>query len=147
MNAKQKRYIQWLAQTPKERDPPTEAALAEILNRRLGTLRRWQKLPGFQQALDDAIRRRLYNRKAAIYHIIGEKAEAGDVRTIKLALELMGDYPTPKGSAGGRLVDSLSIEEYMDVFRQMKTWKQEEVERLECEEQVKSDGDSKEEKQ
>jgi hypothetical protein len=127
-NPKQTRYIQWLAQPNGKRSPASEAELALELNRRLATLQRWRTLPGFQDAVTQAINDHLHQRLPAIYESIGQQAEGGDFRFVKLALELMAYYPVPKNSdikETERSKPTISIEEYKEIVQKINKWKKE----------------------
>lgn len=127
-NQKQTRYIEWLSQPHEKRSPANETELAHELNRRPATLQRWRTLPGFQEAVFQAIKAHLNLRLPAIYESIGQQAEGGDFRFIKLALELMGHHPIPKWNIDKepeRYKPTITIEEYKDVFRKMDNWKKE----------------------
>lgn len=120
----QRRYIEWLASPAHLRSPPTEEELALELDRRPATLTRWRSLPGFQGAVDDAIHHRLLVRKANIFEVIGEIAEKGDIRHIKMALELVGAYPPPKPEAPGREpLQSYTAEEYAKAIEDVAAWR------------------------
>jgi len=127
-NPKQNRYIHWLAQPTANRIPPTEAEIALELKRRPTTLQRWRTLPGFQEAVLQAIKEHLHQRLPDIYESIGQQAEGGDFRFIKLSLELMGYHPIPKNSdqkEPERYKPEITIEEYKDVFKKMEKWNKE----------------------
>lgn len=87
-SVKQQRFIHWLALPEKHRIPRTQAELAREINLRPETLSRWKKLPGFYLAVGEVALRRLEQRTPAVLDVIGERAEAGDYRFVKLLLEL-----------------------------------------------------------
>jgi hypothetical protein len=120
----QKRYIKWLATPERLRDPPTEDELAEELDRRPATLTRWRSIPGFQGAVDQAIRSRLLSRKAEIFEVVRVKAEEGDFRYLKMALELIGVYPLPKPGAHERQpLKPYTAEEYAQAIEDVAQWR------------------------
>ncbi|MCJ7818537.1 MAG: hypothetical protein MUP25_01810 [Syntrophales bacterium] len=87
-SANQKRFIAWLVTPKGERSPAARDELAQVLKLRPETLARWEQLPGFGQAVYAEAERRLEERIPDILEVIGERAEAGDYRFIKLALEV-----------------------------------------------------------
>jgi hypothetical protein len=111
------------------RVPVTMDELAQELDRRPETLTRWQRSPGFEQAVDDAIRQRLDQRKADTYEVIGEKAEAGDFRFVKLMLELWGHYPARKISAERQAErkksEPFGVEKYREALDKIAVWEKE----------------------
>lgn len=95
--AEQFQYIQWLSVTKIEKAesdeiPSTQAQLAKTLGVNRRTLQRWKKLPGFQDAVYDEVRRHLDWRLPDILKALGDKATTGDVPAIKLCLEVTGRY-------------------------------------------------------
>jgi hypothetical protein len=125
-NKVQIRCIEWLATPERLRDPATEDELAEELNRRPATLTRWRSLPGFQDAVDKAIRSRFLERKAEIFEVVRVKAEEGDFRYLKMALELIGVYPLPKPGAPERQpLKPYTAEEYAEAIEGVAQWRKE----------------------
>jgi len=95
--AEQFQYIQWLSVTKIERTesatiPKTVTALAKALGVDRKTLQRWKKLPGFQDAVYDEVRRHLDWRLPDILKALGDKAMTGDVPAIALSLKVAGRY-------------------------------------------------------
>jgi hypothetical protein len=97
---KQRRFIQWLVLPERKRTPKTQAELACELNLRPETLSRWKNLPGFYIAVGEAAFRRLEQRMPAVLDVIGEKAEAGDYRFVKLLFELNEKFKQRFGEDG-----------------------------------------------
>jgi hypothetical protein len=122
-NKAQRRYIDWLSSPTSLRDPQNEVELVQELGCRPATLTRWRSIPGFQGAVDEAIQRRLLDRKANIFEVVGSIAEKGDIRHIKMALELMGVYPPPKPTPPGRdPLPPYTAEEYTKAIEDVAAW-------------------------
>ncbi len=128
MNTKQRKYIQWLLTPLDERQPQTEEELASMLKCRLSTLRRWFNQPEFQQALDQEIHHRMDLQKGLAYHVLVQKALEGDFRSIKILMEIIGQYPvSPKTAQSSQPgVQPFTIEEYKEALKNVKEWEQQE---------------------
>jgi hypothetical protein len=127
---KQQCLIQWLAKPVVDRDPKNLDELAIKLNRRPATLERWQRLPGFDLAVDQAIRHLLLDRIPEFYKVIADKAVSGDFRFLKLALELAGHYPPRRVVPPPDVVKPFTIDEYRDALAQVAAWEKERFENL-----------------
>lgn len=106
---KQARYIEWLAETKYDRSPVTRELLAKELGVTSRTLRRWQKLEGFGQAVHDRTRELLKEDFPEILGALRREAAKGNFQHIKLALEMLGEYvPVERhevaGTDGGDVV-------------------------------------------
>ena len=119
----QRQYIEWLALPYHLRVPPTLEEVAAVLNRKPVTLKRWSTQPGFQKEVDLAIGRRLLQRRANVYETIGEKAEAGDFRFVKILLEIIRHYPIPKDDASQKQpLPHYTIEDYHASTKRLRAW-------------------------
>lgn len=66
-------------------------AVADSVGIGRDTLYNWRKLPEFQEALTQRIREAFRDRLPRIYNALGDKAEAGDVKAIEMALKVSGE--------------------------------------------------------
>lgn len=111
---KQQRYIEWCATPSSEREPSTQAEMADVLGVSRMTVWRWQKKPGFWVEVDNQIKAWVGKRTPDILGahvtkaIAGGKYEDGDVPAAKLVLGYAGKYEEKRGGDTNILV-------YMDV--------------------------------
>jgi hypothetical protein len=91
-NRLQQEYIRWLATSKYDRIPSTQEKFAETINRNRKTLQRWQKLPGWWDAVIAESRYRLRTNIPEVYESVAREAEKGSYQHAKLALELTGEY-------------------------------------------------------
>jgi len=89
---KQRRYIEWLAETKYDRSPVNRELLAKELGVTSRTLRRWQKLEGFGEAVKERTRELLKADFPEILGALRREASQGSFQHIKLALEMLGEY-------------------------------------------------------
>jgi hypothetical protein len=115
---KQRRFIQWLVLPEQHRSPKTQVELADELNLRPETLSRWKKLPGFYIAVGEAAFHRLEQRMPAVLDVIGEKAEAGEFRFVKLLLELNEKFKQRFGEDGIHFTE----EEFSKAAIEVNSW-------------------------
>ena len=91
-NRLQQEYIQWLATSKYDRIPSTQVEFGKIVGRTDKTLQRWQKLPGWWDAVIAESRYRLRTNIPEVYESVAREAEKGSYQHAKLALELVGEY-------------------------------------------------------
>ena len=89
-NARQEKFIGWMALPKSQRTPPTHEELADALGLTSRTLRNWKKLPGFWPAVWELAEWHLSDWLPDIFDALGRKAAGGDVGAIRLALEAIG---------------------------------------------------------
>lgn len=85
-------FVNWLATPKKQRDPKTQALLAEQVGVNACTLSRWAKQPDIMSAVMDAVRGLSHKALPEIYGILISEALTGSFQHIKLALELTGEF-------------------------------------------------------
>ncbi len=91
-NRLQQEYIRWLATSRYDRIPSTQVEFGKIVGRSDKTLQRWQKLPGWWDAVIAESRYRLRTNIPEVYESVSREAEQGSFQHAKLALELAGEY-------------------------------------------------------
>jgi len=118
---RQQRFIHWLLLPEGKRNPKTREELARALKVRQETLTRWEKLPGWNQALEDAAIQRLNQRTAKVMEVIGEKAEAGEFNFAKLLFELNEKFKQRYGEAA----ILFTSEEFTQALEDVEIWESE----------------------
>jgi hypothetical protein len=86
----QKRHIEWLALPKSQRQPPTKTEWADILGRTRRTLQRWERLPGFQDAVWARAQARLSDSLPDIMEALIGKASGGNTAAARLLFESAG---------------------------------------------------------
>ncbi len=98
----QRQYLEWVA-TPKiMRSPKTLELFAKSIGVDRTTLWRWSKMDGFSEQVIQSGRQYLRSEMGEIYSALVKRAVEGDVKAIKLALEVVGEY-TPKQEIKGSI--------------------------------------------
>ena len=90
-NTLQQRYIEWLATPRLQRSPSKQPGIAAELGKSTRTLQRWQKLPGFWDAVIALSRQMLRERLPDVYGAIAREAEKGSHQHARLALEVTNE--------------------------------------------------------
>ena len=94
---RQRQHQLWLATPKPERTPATKEEWAETLGVTDRTLRRWERLPGFYDAVFQLAGIHLDARLPEVLGRLADLAVEGDLDAIRLALELRGRYtPTQR---------------------------------------------------
>jgi hypothetical protein len=119
--SKQWRFIQWQVLQEQDRNPSTQAELAQELNLRRQTLNRWKQMPGFWNAVEEEAICRLVQRTSHVLEMIGKKAESGDYRFAKLLLEINEKNKHRQTEE----IIPFTIEEIKKVDLELKAWEDE----------------------
>lgn len=118
---KQRKFIEWVATPKSDRDPPTYEEFATQLGITSRTLRNWRNLPGFWEEVWHLAEMHLGDRLAGIYKALADKAEAGNVSAIRLALEATGKI-NPQTNIQQVNVAPFTIEELNAARKASQTW-------------------------
>jgi hypothetical protein len=91
-SSRQRKFIDWLANTKYDRKPATQELLAKEIGVAARTLVRWKKKPELQEAVHQRTRELLGDDLPEILGALRREAAKGSFQHIKLALEMLGEY-------------------------------------------------------
>jgi hypothetical protein len=118
-NDEQRFFQAWLALPEDEREPKTQAELAERIGVHAITLTRWKALPGFYKAAHDAAYLRLRESLPAVFRNIARRAADGDRREwVDLYLSLMGGAQAVAGANATMTINQMTEDEAMTLLEQ-----------------------------
>jgi hypothetical protein len=90
--ARQRVFIEWLAQSSEERIPLTQGALAKQIGVHESTLSDWKRLPGFEDAVKELIMVRFGDVLHDVAYSFKAEAKKGSFNHQKMYFEMMGLY-------------------------------------------------------
>jgi hypothetical protein len=96
----QREFQEWLALPKYDRFPPTQQLFAATIGMDNGTLSRWKKLDGWQEAVNEIAQSHLRVAVPEVMGALRREAEKGSFQHIKLFLEMMGMHVDKQESTG-----------------------------------------------
>lgn len=96
----QREFQEWLALPKYDRLPPNQQLFAATMGMDNGTLSRWKKLDGWQEAVNEIAQSHLRVAVPEVMGALRREAEKGSFQHIKLFLEMMGMHVDKQESSG-----------------------------------------------
>ena len=92
LTPEQMRVVAWLATPVKNREPRTQAELANEIGVKVATISRWRERLNLDDWASNEARKGLFLHLPEVYEVLAEKAKSGSYPHMKLFLENTGSY-------------------------------------------------------
>lgn len=121
---RQLKHILWLATPKSQRQPKTKESWADRLGVRSRTLRRWERLDGFWDAVWDAVKVYVDDHLAEVLDAQIKKAISDkDTRAARLLLEATGRLIERRQVEQRLKVEQFTADEMVAAAREVDEWK------------------------
>jgi hypothetical protein len=111
----QRKFQEWLAEPPTERDPITQKRLAEELHVHETTLSRWRHLPGFDEEVQALVLAHIGDALSEVMGAFKSEAKKGSFNHQRMYFEMLGIYtPSEKHDFDGDITIHIRYEDASD---------------------------------
>jgi hypothetical protein len=122
--SRQRKHMAWLATPKSQREPDTKEDWADVIGVNRRTLQRWERLPGFMDAVWVLARITLDVRLPDILEALAVAAEARNVQAIRLALEVSGRLPAVSRFEGAMSL-TVTQDDITNALQELEAWENE----------------------
>lgn len=124
-NPRQEKHVEWLATPRPQRDPDLKLEWAKRLGVRPSTLARWERTPGFMEAVWQRAITNVGERLPTVLMILADLAECGHTPSVRLLFDVTGHLPRGRGAQmpeEAELPESYSFDDLALATAELQSW-------------------------